>query len=142
MVRLCPAIWPAFSNCHPNAHPGSFAGSNILTNSNSSSDAGADRDSHASPDSFSDSGANSFPNTLGVKPVPGTLYKCTACGKYFKVGYSAHAVDFASSVRGASRQEIIADYFEFNKDSFCELPDACPHCRKGGDYSERLNDFY
>ena len=60
--------------------------------------------------------------------MPGAFFECTKCGKEIRTGYSTYAVQFAASKRGASEQEIIEDFFEFNKGILRAEPDKCPNC--------------
>ncbi|MBI4045018.1 MAG: hypothetical protein HY392_04890 [Candidatus Diapherotrites archaeon] len=60
--------------------------------------------------------------------MPGAIFECTKCGMVTRTGYPTYAVQFAASKRGASEQEIIEDFFSFNKGILRSEPEKCPHC--------------
>ncbi len=63
--------------------------------------------------------------------MPGEVLECESCKTQTRWGYPTHAISFAQSKRpNASVEEIINDFFEFNKGILREKPEKCPKCGK------------
>lgn len=73
--------------------------------------------------------------------MPGAFFKCTKCGHETRTGYSTYAVQFAAAKRGSSEQEIIEDFFEFNKEIYRKTPDKCPKCGAEQKHLEKTREI-
>jgi len=60
--------------------------------------------------------------------MAGKVFQCGKCNATIRSGYPTYAIEFASSKRGVPIQEIIDDFFEYNKDILREEPEKCPKC--------------
>ena len=47
--------------------------------------------------------------------MPGKVFECGKCKAIIRSGYPQYAIEFAASKRGAPVEEILDDFFEYNK---------------------------
>ncbi len=73
--------------------------------------------------------------------MPGAVFVCEKCKKEIRSGYPSYAIQFASSKRGAPEEEIIGDFFEFNKNILRKEPTKCPHCGAGKEKLKKIGNI-
>ena len=72
--------------------------------------------------------------------MPGKVFECGKCKAIIRSGYPQYAIEFAASKRGAPVEEILDDFFEYNKHILREEPEKCPKCGASKEQLKLINE--